>query len=92
MYASLLKSIEVVEDKCKSVKIKKDINDFIEKNKSDIKPYEEIKFIPYYPEASLDISSITGNDKKDLENLDINYNVILNLHENFRDIRKDINM
>ena len=92
MYSSLLKSIEVVEDKCKTVKIKKDINDFIEKNKSDIKPYEEIKFIPYYPEASLDISSITGNDKKDLENLDINYNVILKLHENFRDIRKDINM
>ena len=92
MYTSLLKSIEVVEDKCKNVNIKKDINDFIEKNKSDLKPYKEIKFIPYYPEASLDISSITGNDKKDLENLDINYNVILKLHENFRDIRKDINM
>ena len=92
MYSSILKSLEALEDKCKNVKIQKDLEIFVEKNKSDIKPDKKIQFIPYYPEANLDISNYTGNDKKDLENLDINYKVILTLHENFRDIRKDIDM
>ena len=88
----MLKSLEAVEEQCKKVNIQKDINDFIENNKSDILPDKPIEFIPYYPEASLDLSNISGNDRKDLENLDINYNVILKLYENFRDIRKDLNM
>ena len=92
MYGSVLKSLEAVEEQCKKVNIQKDINDFIENNKSDILPDKPIEFIPYYPEASLDLSNISGNDRKDLENLDINYNVILKLYENFRDIRKDLNM
>ena len=92
MYASILLSLDALEDRCKKIKIGDDINDFIEKNKTDLKPEEPLPFVPYYPEASLDTKTITGNDKKDLENLDINYNVILKLHENFRDIRKDLNM
>ena len=92
MYGSVLKSLEAVEEQCKKVNIQKDINDFIENNKSDILPDKPIEFIPYYPEASLDLSNISGNDRKDLENLDINYNVILKMYENFRDIRKDLDM
>ena len=92
MYASILLSLDALEDRCKKIKIGDDINNFIEKNKTDFKPEERLPFIPYYPEASLETKNITGNDKKDLENLDINYNVILTLSENFRDIRKDLNM
>ena len=92
MYASILLSLDALEDRCKKIKIGDDINNFIEKNKTDYKPEEPLPFIPYYPEASLETKNITGNDKKDLENLDINYNVILTLSENFRDIRKDLNM
>ena len=92
MYSTILKSLEGLEDKCKNLKIQKDINDFIKKNKSDIKPEDKIPFVPYYPKASLDISNYSGNDKKDLEILDMNYNIISILHENFRDIRKDLNM
>ena len=92
MYASILLSLDALEDRCKKIKIGDDINNFIEKNKTDFKPEEPLPFIPYYPEASLETKNITGNDKKDLENLDINYNVILTLSENFRDIRKDLNM
>ena len=92
MYLSILKSLEGLEDHCKKVKIQQDINNFIKDNQSELKPDEKIQFIPYYPEATLELSSISGNDKKDLENLDINYNVILTLHENFRDIRKDLDM
>ena len=91
MYNSILKSLEGLEEQCKKVKIKEDIQMFIEKNKTDILPEEPIKFIPYYPEAKLE-STISGNDRKDLENLDINYNVLLTLYENFREIRKDLNM
>jgi len=92
MYSSILKSLEGLEDYCKKVKIQQDINNFIKDNQSELKPDEKIPFIPYYPEATLELSSISGNDKKDLENLDINYNVILTLHENFRDVRKDLDM
>ena len=92
MYGSVLKSLEGVEEHIKKVNIKQDINNFIENNKSGLEPEKPIQFIPYYPEASLDLSSISGNDKKELEILDINYHVILKMHENFRDIRKDLNM
>ena len=91
MYSSVLKSLEGLEEQCKKVKINQDIHSFIDKNKSDILPDNQIKFIPYYPEANLE-SNFSGNDRKDLENLDLNYNVLLTLHDNFREIRKDINM
>ena len=91
MYSSVLKTLEGLEEQCKKVKINQDIHNFIEKNKSDILPDEPIKFIPYYPEAKLE-TSFSGNDRKDLQNLDINYNVLLTLYEYFREIRKDINM
>lgn len=77
----ILKSKESLEDKCKNVRIQKDINNFIEKNKSNMKPDEKIKFVLYFRQASFDISGYSANDKKDLENLDINYNIISILHE-----------
>ena len=92
MHTSILNSLENLEEQCKKLNIQKDINNFIEKNKSDLKPDEIIQFEPYYPEASLENISTSGNDRKDLEKLDINYKVILTLYENFREIRKDLNM
>ena len=92
MYSSIFLSLDALEDRCKKIKIAQDIDDFIEKNKSDLKPDEPILFVPYYPEASLEAKRSSGNDKKDIDNLDNNYNVILTLYQNFRDIRKDINM
>ena len=92
MYSTILKSLEGVEDQCKKVNIKEDINLLIERYKSNEMPEEPIKFIPYNPEASLEMPTTTGNDRKDLENLDINYNIVLILYENFRDIKKDTEM
>ena len=92
MYNTILKSLEGVEEQCKKVNIKQDIKLLIEKYKSNESPEEELKFIPYYPEVSLENPVTTGNEKKDLDILDINYNALLILYENFRDIRKDINM
>ena len=92
MYSSILKSLESLEDHCKKINIQQDINNFIEKNKNELKPDKPILFEPYIPEASLSNLVSAGDDKKDLDNLDINYNVILTLYNNFRDIRKDLNM
>ena len=92
MYTTILKSLERLEIHCKNVKIKQDINSFIEKNKSDLLPESQFKFIPYYPEATLELSNSSGNDRKNFDNLNINYKVLSILHNNFRDIRKDLNM
>ena len=92
MYASILLSLDALEDRFKKIKLSHDIDEFIDKNKTDLKPDKPILFIPYYPEASLEARNNSGNDKKDIDNLDINYNVILTLYKNFRDIRKDLNM
>ena len=92
MYTIVLKSLEGLEAQCKNVKIQQDINSYIEKNKSDLLPEGEIKFMPYYPETTLEIPNSFGNDKKILDNININFKVLSILHENFRDIRKDINM
>ena len=92
MFASILLSLDALEERCKKIKIGDDINNFIEKNKTDLKPNKPILFVPYYPQVDLSAKSITGNDQKDLDNLDINYKVLSILHKNFREIRKDINM
>ena len=92
MYTSVLLSMDALDYRCKNVNIQQDINDFIEKNKSDLKGDDPIPFIPYNPEANLSSSNISGIDKKELDALDINFNVILTLHKNFRNIRKDLNM
>ena len=92
MYASIVLALDALDSRCKQINIGKDINDFIEKNKTDLKPDEPIKFVPYYPTADITNKNITGNDKKDLDNLDINFNVISTLHKHLRDIRKDLNM
>ena len=93
MYSSILQTVEILEDKCKKVNIQQDINDFIQKNKSNDKPDNPIVFIPYTPNANLDENNTTtGNERKDLQKLDINYHVISVLKDNFIDIRKDINI
>ena len=92
MFASILLSLDGLEDRCKNIKKGQDINDFIEKNKSDLKPTPTIPFVPYYPEANLSTNTISGSDKKELEMLDINYNVILILYNGLREIRNDLNM
>ena len=92
MLASVLLSLDGLEDRFKKINIKQDNKGFLEKNKSDLKPTPPIPFVPYYPEANLSTNTISGSDKKELEMLDINYNVISILNDGLRDIRKDLNM
>ena len=90
-YESIFTSIENLSDTYKDINITKDLNNFVQNNKSEKKPNEPIAFIPYSPEASLDASSVSG-DPKENEILHINYEVISTLRKSFRNIRDDLDM
>ena len=92
MFSSILSDLNGTEERCKKMNIKQDINDFIKNNTSNISQEKPIIFEPYLPEANLQTNNISGNDKKELENLDINYNILKILKQNFKNIRNDINM
>ena len=91
MFTSILLSMDALDYRFKNINIQQDMNNFIEKNKTDFKRDDPIPFIPYIPEADL-TKNFAGIEKKELETLDINYQVISTMHQNFRDIRKDLNM
>ena len=91
-FNSLISGFNAAEERCKKLNIKQDLDIFINNNDTNLKPEPELIFNPYYPEAELNTKYISGNDKKELETLDINYNILRILKQNFRDIRTDINM
>ena len=88
---SLFTSIEALSANYQNIDIAKDINSFIQNNKSENKPDNPIAFKPYNPEATLNNSSISG-DPKENEILHINYEVISTLRKTFRNICEDLNM
>mgnify|MGYP006873039706 CR=1 FL=1 len=88
---SIFTSIESLSANYQNINIAKDINSFIQNNKSENKPDNPIAFKPYNPEATLSNSSISG-DPKENEILHINYEVISTLRKSFRNICEDLNM
>ena len=91
MYTSLIIGVNTMGVSYKNLNIEKDLNDFILKYKTDLKPEENINFIPYEPLANLSINNSAGNDKKELENLEINYQVLSTMHKYLKDICKEVN-
>ena len=92
LFHSLLLELSATEERCKKMNILEDINNFIINNSTNLSPEKTVEFEPYYPQADLTYTNISGKDKKELENLDINYQIIEILKNNFKDIRTDINM
>ena len=92
MFSSLLSELISTEERCKKINIENDINSFINNNISNLSQEAPIIFEPYFPQAELKTSNISGNDKKELENLDINFHIIKILKKNFKDIRNDLNI
>ena len=90
-FKSVFTSIEALSANYQDIDIAKDINTFIQNNKSENKPDNPIVFKPYNPEATLNNSSISG-DPKENEILHINYEVISTLRKTFRNICEDLNM
>ena len=92
MFSSIIFELNSTDEKCKKLDLTNDINEFINNNKSDLVPEKNLEYEPYYPETDIENSNSSGKDKKDSDNLDINFNIIKILKENFKDIRNDINM
>ena len=92
MFSSIIFELNLTDEKCKKLNLTNDINEFINNNKSDLVPEKNLEYEPYYPETDIQNSNSSGKDKKDSDNLDINFNIIKILKENFKDIRNDINM
>ena len=92
MFKTILLQLNSTEEKCKNLNITKDINEFINNNKSNLSPEKNLEYEPYIPEADIDKSNSAGKDKKELDILDLNYNIIKILKENFKEIRNDIDI
>ena len=92
MFSTILLQLSSTEEKCKHLDLTNDINEFINNNKSNLSPEKNLEYEPYFPEADIDKSNSAGKDKKELDILDLNYNIIKILKENFKDIRKDIDI
>ena len=91
MYKSIFDNMEILSTQYQGINIKKDLNDFIQTNKSQNKPEDAITFIPYNPSASLRTTSITGEANEN-EKLIVDFGVISKLREYFKDICSDLNM
>ncbi len=87
-------SIEVQElnDSFNNINIEKDINDFVEKYKTNAIPDPILKFAPYRPAAELISDSIIESDLDQKKDLEVSYEVILVFQKIFRFIRTDLNM
>ena len=92
MFTTILLQLNSTEEKCKNLNITKDINEFINNNKSNLSPEKNLEYEPYIPEADIDKSNSAGKDKKELDILDLNYNIIKILKESFKEIRNDIDI
>ena len=92
MFTTILLQLNSTEEKCKNLNITKDINEFINNNKSNLSPEKNLEYEPYIPEADIDKSNSAGKDKKELDILDLNYNIIKILKENFKEIRNDVDI
>ncbi len=92
MYTSISIDIDSLADKFNRINIDKDINDFIESNKTDAKPDVHIDFIPYKPSPELLNNSIIDSKNKNTKDLDVSLEVVITFQKIFKDIRTDLNM
>ena len=92
MYTGISIEMDSLADKLNRIKYEKDINEFIDNNKTDAKPDKTICFIPYKPAAkSIDYSKISSK-RKDSVDLDVSLEVIKTFQKIFKHIRTDLNM
>ena len=84
MNTQITKIVKVLDNSISKISIKDDILDYIKKNQNEKKVEEISKFIPYYPNAD--------PIKPKNEKIEIDYEVLKTLKENFRDIRVDIDI
>ena len=92
MYNSILEEIESFNKTFNKIDVEKDINDFVEKHKTNKQPESTIKFIPFKPAPELVSDSIISSRPNEKRNLIISYEVVLVFQKIFKYIRTDLNM
>ena len=92
MYNSISVEIESFNEVFNKINIENDINEFVEKNKTEAKPEDIIKYIPFKPAPEIESNSIVNSNPNDKKNLMVSYEVILVFQKLFRFIRTDLNM
>ena len=92
MFSSIIVEIDDLNETFSKINIEKDINDFVEKFKTNTKPDPVIKFIPFKPAPEIVSNSITNSNANNKKNLIVSYEVIIVFQKLFKFIRTDLDM
>ena len=92
MYNSISEEIEDLNKSFNQINIENDIKEFVEKFKTNSKPDEIIKYIPYKPAPEIISNSIINSNANESKNLIVSYEVILVFRKLFKYIRTDLDM
>jgi len=86
VFKNVLTTVDFLGKSYEQITVEKDIIDYISKNKQEKRLQSIVKFVPYVP------SSDPSKKNDDPSKLDIYYEVLKTLKNNFKEIRTDINM
>ena len=86
VFKNVLTTVDFLGKSYEQITVEKDIIDYISKNKQEKRLQSIVKFVPYIP------SSDPSKKNDDPSKLDIYYEVLKTLKNNFKEIRTDINM
>ena len=92
MFSTISVEIDDLNETFNKINIEQDINDFVEKFKTNEKPDSIIKYVPYKPAPEIVSNSIINSNANDKNNLIVSYEVIVVFKKLFKFIRSDLDM
>ena len=92
MFSTISVEIDDLNETFNKINIEQDINDFVEKFKTNAKPDSIIKYVPYKPAPEIISNSIINSNANDKKNLIVSYEVIVVFKKLFKFIRTDLDM
>ena len=92
MFSTISVEIDDLNETFNKINIEQDINDFVEKFKTNAKPDSIIKYVPYKPAPEIVSNSIINSNANDKKNLIVSYEVIVVFKKLFKFIRTDLDM
>ena len=92
MFSTISVEIDDLNETFNKINIEQDINDFVEKFKTNEKPDSIIKYVPYKPAPEIVSNSIINSNANDKKNLIVSYEVIVVFKKLFKFIRSDLDM
>ena len=92
MFSTISVEIDDLNETFNKINIEQDINDFVQKFKTNAKPDSIIKYVPYKPAPEIVSNSIINSNANDKKNLIVSYEVIVVFKKLFKFIRTDLDM